>query len=665
MSALPIELASSEPIGETIREALSFDALCAALVARGVTLDARAAHTGRLTVDAPAGAVTPAIARALTLHRRELLAAINAPRPPVRKVSVCGWGKPHFQAWDYHAGERRLVCRICYPHAWDTPTPPRSAREPASSSTGEQLAPMPSPMPSPASSPTGGTPRQTTHKRRAADRLAVLDASGVWVERPHTVGAPTVERLADVADMPTPGACNAGELLALAARLDVAQLWVHPSWAQLAGLPMRDVMPKRRAGMALPFISDALAGGWDIQPAGLAPWMVGLRRGVWGRYALVYPEWDYSAPWRNAPDGETLLRALLRYRSALGGHAYRHTPAVTGVSLLKRLHSGRTALDLSASVTPLDFPPPAREPGTEWDMSYERPLTPDEARRPYVNACDKNAQYLGAVSSLWVGMGKASHLTGEHDAGELAQFVSNAATKERAPGYWLATIRYDPPAGMPSPFTPDGIPDAPDAAPRWITTPTLELAVKVGARVDVGEAWVWRERHRPLEPFYQVMRDAREALMGEARGETITGHASALALAVVKATYRATLGGRFDATWLRTSETPEDLYRPDWRHAVIAQARANFYRAALAVYKTSGLAPIRAVTDCWYYPVDAPDALAACPAPLKHTDGLAGWKVTLTPLADYLAQAGAIGSPRKRSDILAELARKRAGTEGK
>ena len=724
MSALPIELATGEPSGETIRkpsgerqgEALTFDALCALLVERGINLNASAVRAGRLTVDAPAGAVTPAIAQALALHRAALLAALTAPRPagPLPAHPQCAWGKPHYQAWDYHAGWRTLICAICYPQAWDVPpmppTPPAEAWPdwPASDAASDAASmgasvptlpgtarqrPTPTPQATPDDppgapavkpSPRGGSSRAAD---RGPDRLAVLDASGdtvcVWVERPHTVGAPTVERVRLAPeDAPTPGACNAGALLALAARLQVSQLWVHPSWARLAGLPMREAMPKwrdeRRAGVALPFISDALADGWDIQPAGLAPWMVGLRRGVWGRYALVYPEWDYTAPWRNAPDGETLLRALVRYRSALGGHAYRYTPAVTGVALLKRLHSGRTALDLAASMTPGDFPPPAREPGTEWDMSYERPLTPDEVRRSHISACDKNAQYLGAVSSLWVGMGKAEHLTASGEASgegngetssELARLVALAATKDRLPGYWLASIAYDPPAGLPSPFTPDGVPAAPDAAPRWLTTPTLELALKVGARVDVREAWVWRERHRPLEPFYQVMRDAREALMGEASGEALQHQAqhqaSALALAVVKATYRATLGGRFDATWLRASTEPEDLYRPDWRHAVIAQARANFYRAALAVYKASGLAPIRAVTDCWYYPVEAPDsdALAACPAPLKRGDGLAGWKVKVTPLADYLAQAPASAGPRKRSDILAELAHKRA--EGK
>ena len=697
MSAVPvtslIELATREGIGE----ALTFDALCDALAARNILLDKQAARAGRLAYHAPAGVVTPDLRAALALHKPALLAALTAPAPagPLPPHPQCAWGKPHYQAWDYHAGWRTLICAICYPQAWNVPpmppTPPAeawpdwpahaadsAASDGASAPTppgNARQRPTPTPPPdAPTDAPVKPSPRGGSSRAadRGPDRLAVLDASGdtvcMWVERPHTVGAPTVERVRLAPeDAPTPGACNAGALLALAARLDVAQLWIHPSWAQLAGLPARAATrEERREGIAHPFVSEAPAGGWDIQPARLAPWLVGLRRGVYGRYVLAFPQLDTRVAWRHAPDGETLLRALLAYRAALDGYGYWRSPGASATGLLKRLHASEHALDLSASMTPLDFPPPARKPATVTDMAWIRPLDGRElalaaSGEAYVHGYDKHAMYLGAASALWVGMGVARHVASSTGAsGELAGLVARAATKDRTPGYWLASIAYDPPSGMPNPFADTLTPGADRPAwradaPRWIATPTLDLALSLGARVDVREAWVWSERHRALETWRNTLRDAREALHRAASGLPDTS-APALALAALKATYTQGIGW-LDGGWLRTSSEPEDLYRPDWRHAVMAQALANFYRNGLAVYTAHGLAPIAAYTDAWYYVLADADAARACPSTDKvmrlDRESLAGWSVKASaPLVTVRASLDALAalpSPRGAS----------------
>lgn len=667
MSALPVTLAPVAPVSP-----LSFDALCDALAARRIVLSSRGARAGRLDYAAPAGAMTPDLLAALALHKPALLAALTEQPAPMRQVSVCAWGAPHFQAWRYHAGERRLVCDICYPHAWSGPTPT------ASPTPATHVAPMtPAPVAAkhrktasdndtPPATPArvdvepSPMPRRSRLSGRTVERLAVLDASGVWTEDAGGIARASLAP----EDLPTPGACDAGALLALAARLDVAQLWIHPSWARLAGLPLRaSSREERREGIAHPFISDALAGGWDVQPARLASWHVGLRRGVYGRYALVFPHLDTRAAWSDAPDGRTLLDALTRYRAALDGYAYRRGPGATATGLLKRLHASEHALDLTASMTPGEFPPPARKPATVQDMAWIRPLSTSElalaeSGEAYVHGYDKHAMYLGAMSALWLGMGEARHLAASSStASELAGCVASVTTKNKMPGYWLASIAYDPPDGMPNPFADVLAPGADRPAwradaPRWVTTPTLDLAVSLGARVDVREAWVWSERHRPLETWRNLLKDARETLTRAARG-CADESAPAVALAVVKATYTQGIGW-LDGSWLRTSSEPEDLYRPDWRHAVMAQARANFYRNGLAVYEAHGLAPFAAYTDAWYYVLADADAARACPSTAKvmrlDAESLAGWSVkasaplaTVRPSLDALA---ALATPR-------------------
>ena len=122
---------SALPATRLAREVLTFDALCDLLAAWRIILDSRAARAGRLEVDAPDGTLTPDLQAALALHRDELLRALTAKPAPVRPVSVCAWGAPHFAAWRYHDGERRLVCAICYPSAWKPEAGRAEAREDA------------------------------------------------------------------------------------------------------------------------------------------------------------------------------------------------------------------------------------------------------------------------------------------------------------------------------------------------------------------------------------------------------------------------------------------------------------------------------------------------------------------------------------------------------
>ena len=466
-------------------------------------------------------------------------------------------------------------------------------------------------------------------KRREPPRtLAVLDTAGLWIARP---GATSYTRITEGVPLADAGA-SAADILALARRERIDQVWIHPAWARAASLPDRLVTrEERHNGAPHPFIDAASAAGWDVRPMGIAPWLYTFQRGTWGAVALAFPHLDSRTPWADAADGRTLLAALMRYRAALG-YDYRRSPGATGTGLIRDLHVGnRTALDLTASAAPSDFPMPARVSGLARDLAWIRPLTAEEAARRYVHSYDKNALYLGACSSLALGFGVPEHRTAPADG---------ALTFDGSPGYWRAAVQYDAPALLPHPFLPGGMPDRREREPgavRWYLAPALALAAELGARVDVREAWVWPESHRVLTSWYERMRGARTTLQ-DASAATPTDPATAIALRAVKATYTQTIGW-LDGGWMRGTDTPEDLYRPDWRHAIIAQAAANQWRNLAKVWREAGAAPFAVGVDCWYFTSDEPDPVKACPVGVRLGAGLGQFKVkdAAVPLADVRA----------------------------
>jgi hypothetical protein len=170
------------------------------------------------------------------------------------------------------------------------------------------------------------------------------------------------------------------------------------------------------------------------------------------------------------------------------------------------------------------------------------------------------------------------------------------------PGYWHGTIAgVDLPPTLPDPFPCD-------PAGRWYTTPTLELAEQLGARVQLGEAYVWPEQHRLLQPWYRVLREARLSLSGPARD-------------AVKAVYTQFVGQLESRLWDREGDA---LFRPDIRQSIIAQARVNFWRI-LQRCAEAGQPPALVYVDEALFIGDA-DPLAAKPAAVQLGEDLSAFK---------------------------------------
>jgi hypothetical protein len=197
------------------------------------------------------------------------------------------------------------------------------------------------------------------------------------------------------------------------------------------------------------------------------------------------------------------------------------------------------------------MPAPAldRREGAPW--VWERPERP---AGDSVLAVDVNASYLAACSSLRTGLGSFEELEGRAAIHEVL------SGHPLAPGYYLVTAT-----------APEGLPDPFGAGPHWLTAPLLELALsRAMPPLRIERAVIWRRGWRPLEPWYRVIRDLRASLMAD------PSPAARLALGQLKLVYGPLLGGRVASTgWDRTGDP---MYRPDWRHAVTAQAKANLYR---------------------------------------------------------------------------------------
>ena len=388
-------------------------------------------------------------------------------------------------------------------------------------------------------------------------------------------------------------------------RLD--QLWLHPSWS---------------AHYAPAFWDIARAKGWTVQlRAQLPGWATCYYPGRYGAREVSIPALDNRAPWAEARSGLELLQALTLFENELG-IPYRFGPGSTGTALMRKVHEGGTSRKVE--LEPLrEVPPPAREGGTENPFAWTRQLEVAELDHRYLYAWDKNAAFLGACSSLELGLGEAEH-------------VDAPAFDHRLPGYWECVTRPWLLDNLPDPLRPVGT--SRQGHPMiWLTTPTVALARELGVLESITSAWVWKRHSRVLSPFYEVMRTARSQLGDVARAGGPDAGAARVALGAVKVCYSQGIG------WLdqyATDAHGETLHRPDWRHAVVAQARANHFRK-LAKVASFGHQPFAVMNDCDYYLSDVDDAEAARPAEYQLGDGLGCYKlhdaVAVDSVRDVLA----------------------------
>ena len=410
-----------------------------------------------------------------------------------------------------------------------------------------------------------------------------------------------------------PYACDIGQALDHMRAHRLSQLWVCPP-LHIA----RDAEALERAR----------ASGWQIhispprdgelaapseQPAAADDWIIAFRPGEWtpAGYSLVFPALDPRRIWSAAEgDAQSLQAALATFARAVGVPYYR-TPQATGARLLRALHSGPHATALETATTgKAELPRPSqREHGAEIQdapIMWRRPVTSDalEAHGPYLLTFDMNAQFLRATNGLPLGFGAVTHLTAYAAEGYTATAWRAGMPKAPrliAPGYYRVWATNASGAfarlGIPHPlyranlearaFAPSGV---------WVNAPTVRLLLELRIAFACSEAYTWQTSHRFFDPWYKRLNAARLDLMADA------SPAGRLALDVVKQVYARTVGD------LAYAKRPDDdpLKRPDWRHAVIAEARALHYRAMLRCLDR-GYTPVLMTEDTLGWLSSTPD----------------------------------------------------------
>ncbi len=358
---------------------------------------------------------------------------------------------------------------------------------------------------------------------------------------------------------------DSAAVLRRALELGLRQVWIGPHTARQLGA--------EPAG----WIAAALRGGWLVGPAGdRGAWFELYREGGTERLEFAFPGQDERNPFRTASSPAELLEALELYASHLRLR-YRWSPGASGLALMRAVHSGHggTQLDKDPKLPPPALQPPA---GTAESALGELPAS------GWIHAYDLNAQYLAACSSLELGFGDVAHERPNTAA---------PAPERLGPGYYRAAI--EPPDELVLPFKTGA------GAYHWYPAPALELARELRLEVRILEAYTYAESHRWLAPWYERLRDTRAALAAA------EGPAALLALGAVKATYTWSLG-RLAGGWL---EPGDATFRPDWRHAIIARARANMHRHLVRVYRTSRAVPVGRNADAVLYASDLADPIAA------------------------------------------------------
>lgn len=430
---------------------------------------------------------------------------------------------------------------------------------------------------------------------------------------------------------------------------DLGQVWLEPSALEKLEMPTslgvdegildqarwaREIKDAFTRIAELPAFALAGQEGWEFTTvhAWTRVWHPQLMRaGVWivtpswqtiSRVALTAVETDGGSladelNTRTAP--APVLAKRLRDFAVAMGVAYRITPAATGLDLIDHTRPPRrdqnddrgTGRNRSALVRGVAAEVPGflratddtRFANLEADFSWWRAwesLTETERSRKFVVAFDRGRSYLSPWSSISLGVEGLIHHT---------QDVRWNGKEE--PGYWLIDSL------QPGEW-PWSLPDLGKSAGAhvednlmWVTTHTLRQMDMVGITPRVHEAYTWDHTARYLEPAAKQFRQALEVATDPA------------VVATIKNTYTSTVG----KLGQRDHASTFHLWRPDWRHHIIAATRTAILRGLLVAQEASGAIPLVVDRDTVMYAADTDDVRAAWPGdPKKLGVGIGAWK---------------------------------------
>jgi hypothetical protein len=486
--------------------------------------------------------------------------------------------------WDYTNKDFSEGAKV---EALNPDPPPRKA-----SARAERREPAGAPVTPQAASPGASAAAQPRSRERRPERIAVLGLDQLWIREPD--GAIERSRF----DLSPEKACH-GLLVALAVREGFTQVWLSEPYATAAGLPHDLNDQAVREGIKHRFASfKGAPSDWKSdRPGCIKPWL--NVRTEENEIAIAIPSLAPDTAFGDAKYAETLLRAIGKFRAATK-YNFIANPAVVFFNMIRMMHKGPGTLDLTASLAPKDFPAVFKTDGAITRDIWARPLTEEERSCGFVHVFDKNGMYLAAISSLALGFEKPEHV--KHPIPFNKDMVGYFKVRITPPASWSALLPH-----------PCFIRPA-DGTHQWQVAPALNFAHETGCEIDIVEAYLFPKTHRPLEPVYTRLREARAACMEDA------DEASRIALTAIKQIYTHGIGNLANTTH-QNSEKMLNLYRPDWRHCIRSQARANLLRNI----DKAGLRPFGIRTDAIYIISPSPDPMVAAGS-LRIGKTLRDWK---------------------------------------
>jgi len=366
--------------------------------------------------------------------------------------------------------------------------------------------------------------------------------------------------------------------------------------------------------------------GWKISEE--RPWMTAWReddvddrgRRVARVLHIGVMEWlDHARFPLQHTDVPTMLRRMWFWHATLSEPYHGEGAGLVGIAMMRDQLPERTRRENRPFWKPNWLEPrkcvPALTGGTELPDNW---VSARPSGQRYEHQYDVVTQHLSAAGVVTLASGALSWSGRPY-----------TPVAQNRPGYYLVTIpaMWNYAGVLPHPagrYTPgDRV---------WVTHPTLDLLVYCAEELGimdvpaVHETWT-ADGTRVLRSWAATLAQAVKA----SHALKLANPDDAIVFDTVKAVYKMARG---------MLEVPQSrVYRPDWAHAIIAQARTNLWRKIWAegaggrpatktspAVRASGRWPVAVIADSVYYTSDDPNPRApgSWPATFRMGDSTTG-----------------------------------------
>lgn len=465
----------------------------------------------------------------------------------------------------------------------------------------------------------GRTPKPAIDNSRKIP-AGVLDTDGLWLPDGTRIElAEPIRHVGQLADLAYEH--NIGYPLSPTYN-EQAQIWITEQACAAFGIDIEsltEVKPRDRGKYLranttdIPFVTEAVAAGWSLGGSEKGDDSEAPRLRVWTR---VFRDVDDKEKKRGVfivlipgifaasdPEGTVKLQMPILWGSPTAVQIARRLKLLADVlGYPWKINAGVTSIDIMLQARPRTWKfeewrdhvhgPSTTEPpfgitDVENVFDWSRPPTADELVQRYVHAYDRGASYVAAIAGLELPIGEPVHYT------DGDQFDGNK------PGYWLINVPEPTEWLMPFLLNPRG---HQFTGPKWVCTPILEQARRMGYDPDILEALVWHEHGRVFEKWYELFRTASTVLdIDDADSQAARDQAK-----VVRTRGIGIIGSE-------QHYKEKTGYSPERRLHIMSQANANIAYRIIEIGQATGRWPVAVSQDTVLYVSDDPNPETAWP----------------------------------------------------